>query len=651
MKLYLNTFLILLMVSVSAFAQQKKDTIVIVGNAACAPYEFIDENGKPTGFDVELLEALMKKMKQPYQLKLLPWAKCVKALERNEVDLVIGMRKTAAREKKFKFGPTTSYDYEAIVCRKDYNPVVRIEDLRNEKVAVEASSYSEDMLVQMVPPIKHISVRGNNDVLMSVHNKVADVGILTRGVAAYVIKTHKIDNLRITGTLQTPIEYHISGHDQQLIDKVSYSLYLLKMDGTYEELYDKWLADKSQDVTKYIYLGLLLLFAAIAIGITFNVMLRKKVRKAEWKLSRNERELRKSQDRLNYVLTSSNFFTWIFDCHEHTMTTYRNGNQIVRKMTIQEYLNLLADNDNNEMQTIVEQMIRGEIKEFSTLSKWKPESPDGHPQYYEVNGIQVLAEDGNVECYFGLRRNVTKDIENEEILREERNKAIEAEHLESVFLANMSHEIRTPLNSIMGFSDLMLYDEDKNDLKEYRSIMKSNCDLLMQLINDILDLSKIEAGVVKLRPEKFDMTLLVNEDFANFKLKNDNPDLQIRCECPYECCIVELDRNRTSQIINNFATNAMKYTSKGHITIGYKAEDGGVKVYVEDTGKGIDEKNGHGRVFQRFEKLDSLVQGIGLGLSICRDIVKMCDGKIDYVTQLGKGTTFWAWFPCKTEIS
>lgn len=243
------------------------------------------------------------------------------------------------------------------------------------------------------------------------------------------------------------------------------------------------------------------------------------------------------------------------------------------------------------------------------------------------------------------RINHTLKERNNELARA-KEEAEQSNKLKSAFLANMSHEIRTPLNAIVGFSQLLKDVEEKEEKEEYWNIIHTNNELLLSLIGDILDLSKIESGMLELKPEVFDITLLLAEIYPSMEQRIQTPDVKLIMECPYNNCLVKLDRNRTSQVITNFVTNAIKFTKNGHICMGYKLEDGGIRIYVQDTGIGI-EKEKQSKVFERFYKLNDFAQGTGLGMSICRAITEAQGGRIGLVSTFGKGSTFWAWFPCE----
>lgn len=229
-----------------------------------------------------------------------------------------------------------------------------------------------------------------------------------------------------------------------------------------------------------------------------------------------------------------------------------------------------------------------------------------------------------------------------------KERAEQSDKLKSAFLANMSHEIRTPLNAIIGFSQLLGECDDPEEKREFINIIQQNNELLLRLINDILNLSKFEVGIVSLVKEYFDLSSFMYDLYLNFKRRVNNPNVTLKLNSPYEKCMVYFDKDRISQIVYNFTTNAIKYTLKGEIEMGYECIDNGVKIYVRDTGIGIP-KEKHDRIFQRFEKLDDFTQGTGLGLSISKAIVEASNGKIGFESEKNKGSLFWAWFECDIE--
>ena len=244
---------------------------------------------------------------------------------------------------------------------------------------------------------------------------------------------------------------------------------------------------------------------------------------------------------------------------------------------------------------------------------------------------------------------ITQLKETEKQLTLAKEKAENADLSKSAFLANMSHEIRTPLNAITGFAEVLASANTEEEKAQYQEIIKMNADLLLQLVNDILDMSKIEAGTLEFVYTKVDINLLLSDLRQLFQMKvNDaGGNIQIIAEPSLPSCSIETDRNRVAQVLSNFTTNAIKFTQEGTISIGYEARDTELYFYVTDTGAGIPADK-LPEVFGRFVKLNKDKKGTGLGLSISKTIVNKLEGQIGADSVEGKGSTFWFTIPYRT---
>ena len=270
---------------------------------------------------------------------------------------------------------------------------------------------------------------------------------------------------------------------------------------------------------------------------------------------------------------------------------------------------------------------------------------DGTYTWTRVNVMvrDFRPEDGIIDMVC-VNYDITELKETERKLIAARDKAEELDRLKSAFLANMSHEIRTPLNAIVGFSSLLTETEDMKDRKQYMAIVQENTELLLQLISDILDLSKMESGAFELVKSDTDVNLLCSEIIRSLRMK-----VPAGVELVFEECLpgchVWADKNRLNQVISNFINNALKFTFSGSITLGYyRQTDGYLRFYVRDTGMGIP-KNKIKTVFDRFVKLNSFVHGTGLGLSICKSLVEQMGGTIGVESEEGEGSCFWFTYP------
>ncbi len=275
------------------------------------------------------------------------------------------------------------------------------------------------------------------------------------------------------------------------------------------------------------------------------------------------------------------------------------------------------------------------IRRPGTKNEWNWVSSNVMVTNYkpEENEIEII----------GINYDITELKETEAELIQARDKAEMMDRLKSAFLANMSHEIRTPLNAIVGFSDLLVETEELEERQEYIKIVRENNELLLQLISDILDLSKIEAGTFEFTSGDVDVNLLCEDIVRSMGMKAKG-EVELVLDNHLPVCHVISDRNRIHQVISNFVNNAMKFTSEGSIHVGYKLKDGELEFYVEDTGIGI-EKEQLPHIFERFVKLNSFVHGTGLGLSICQSIVEQLGGRIGVDSEKGKGSRFWFTIP------
>lgn len=282
-------------------------------------------------------------------------------------------------------------------------------------------------------------------------------------------------------------------------------------------------------------------------------------------------------------------------------------------------------------------------RKFTGVHFWEDYNPVTK-RWYTIQGMAIKWLDGRW-AIMELATDITTRKQVELELIQAKEKAEESDRLKSAFLANMSHEIRTPLNAIVGFSSL-LAETDEAELRHvYMSLVQENNELLLNLISDILDISKIEAGMIDLVMGRVDVPQLCREVIATFSHKKRDTAVELRFDENSPQIVIDADKNRIVQVLSNFLTNALKFTTKGSITLSYLLEDESqVRFCVTDTGKGIPDEQKH-EIFNRFVKLDSFVQGAGLGLSICQSLVKRMGGKIGVESREGEGSCFWFTHP------
>lgn len=373
----------------------------------------------------------------------------------------------------------------------------------------------------------------------------------------------------------------------------------------------------------------------LLIGLSLDVTQRVK--------EQRETEYRKAL--LEFAFRAGGIIPWEWDydtgkMHSDTEISVLYG----KEYTLEEYTEAIIHPDHKSRFLKEFCDLRDEIaKELDTrvLTLYK-----GVYEWKHIVGKSILdPRTGRPKCV-GIGWFITEEVRKQEELALAKKKAEQSDALKSAFLANMSHEIRTPLNALVGFSELITMAETPEEKENYMNIIHANSELLLRLINDILDLSKIEAGYVDYSNTSFDLVALYS-DLKMAAQRRVKPGVKLICNTPQEKCFVLLDKFRVSQLVNNFLTNACKFTDEGYIEMGYREEKSGIVLYVKDTGCGISPEN-QKKVFERFEKLDNFTQGTGLGMAICKAITEAYNGEIGVSSVPGRGSTFWAWLP--TEI-
>lgn len=314
--------------------------------------------------------------------------------------------------------------------------------------------------------------------------------------------------------------------------------------------------------------------------------------------------------------------------------------------------NAIGMNDFDYYPPEMAQQKRKEDMEIAATGKgmhWIMEGKDKNGNLLILDKQKIMVES---EDFSPIIVSIEWDITQLELMRREliesKEKAETSDKLKSAFLANMSHEIRTPLNAIVGFSRIISESDNAEERREYYEIVDANNERLLQLINEILDLSKIESGIVEFTYGPVRLHTLCKEihDAHVFRCPQ---GVELRFDSPDEALSIHSDKNRIFQVFSNLIGNAFKFTTEGSVSYGYKQEGERVVFYVKDTGLGIEPEK-LGRVFQRFAKLNNFAQGTGLGLSICKTIIERLGGEIAVSSEVGTGTTFTFWLPLENVI-
>lgn len=371
----------------------------------------------------------------------------------------------------------------------------------------------------------------------------------------------------------------------------------------------------------------------------------------------NVEKLAELNKRLQTIMEVAQMSLWTYDVKKDIIT-YDGINSIPEIMPtgnqckLMDFLDLISPEMRSDVRRNVSSFLHGDtpsLHEEFTLYKSFSRTLDTPIWLCSHSTVLKYDEEGIPVMLVGANKDISVQKVLEETLLQAKKSAEEASRLKDVFLANMSHEIRTPLNSIVGFSSLLAETEDPSEQAEYSEIIQNNTELLLQLINDILDLSKIEAGTMEFVYKDADMHALFSELEKTTRWRMKDSDVEIIFEDSPQGLVLKIDPNRFMQVVNNFMTNAIKFTRHGSIRFGYRQrENGDWYFYLTDTGEGIPSEKVHA-VFDRFVKLDAFKQGTGLGLSICKSIIDRFGGEIGADSQFGVGSTFWFTIPGKKD--
>jgi ABC-type amino acid transport substrate-binding protein/two-component sensor histidine kinase len=745
----------------------QSDSIIFLADLYYPPYEFVDNNGKSVGFNIDLTRSLMKRLGiSRFRIISMDWPDVLKYYDSHPNSVIIGMNWTAKKSQKYTYGPIHNSLTHCVLYRKGSKKITSLSQLAGKKILVESETSMEEMLMAMGFGKEVISVNDYGPAISDLSKGKYDAVVCEGQVARYLLKSLKIKNIKISDMHLPTQRYCFVGRDTALMNKISDMLERMNVDGSYETLTDKWLQNGGDiNIPPGVYVIICILIFSALFFAFYSLLLKKRIVSAEselnsrgkqmalalksshtvyWELDTRSNKIKTYNDpflnyedgkemdldeyfrivklsdikdmqlmidklktgsnenlssdvqlwypkdgkwhycqataaplkvgqngvvlkyvgfrrdntplvemgekmryfitRMDFVMKESNIQTWKYSPDTDVFKVYSDVHTVVAEIKASDFFARLSAQDKIEARAIYNSIKDGTCKPFSVTRKIDYGGDIG-VKFISYNGVPLRDKSGKVTDFFGLRRDVTDLMSIQESLKIEMEKAKEADKLKSAFLANMSHDIRTPLNAIVGFAGLLQEDDDQESKNEYISLINSNSELLLRLVNDILDLSKIEAGAVQIAENKFDMSKCFADTISSVKSKVP-AGVKLVENNPYAECIIFSDHQRIAQILTNFITNAIKYTPHGTITASYVYENGGVKIAVSDTGIGIPEEKQH-RIFQRFEKLDNFAQGTGLGLSICKAIVDTCGGKIGFTSKENHGSTFWAWIPCR----
>ena len=342
---------------------------------------------------------------------------------------------------------------------------------------------------------------------------------------------------------------------------------------------------------------------------------------------------------------------WRIDVQSRTITFESDFRDVVGSFhfspdtPVQVFYDLMLPQYRGKIQQALKDLTEGRVEEAH--EQFETRLPHSDQVHWEDAYATIEKRDlnGHTQVIVGTLTMIDNQKNIERELIEARNHAEESDRMKSAFLANMSHEIRTPLNAIVGFADVLSMAQSDEERAELVNLIKQNNAHLLRLFDDMANMSKLEAGGVAVKKEHFHLNQLLEDVADKFAEKSKETGVKIKVETKAVDVTPFTDRNRLYEILNQFMDNAMKFTAQGVVTLGYQVNNGMLRIWVRDTGKGIPASHCNDHLFERFVKIDEFVPGTGLGLSICRSLALSIGGKVGVESKLNEGSLFWIEIP------
>ncbi|MFO7999599.1 MAG: transporter substrate-binding domain-containing protein [Marinilabilia sp.] len=547
------------------YPEWQDSVLTVTGDYNYPPYEFINEEGEPDGFTVDIVKAVAEVMNLKTEINLQSWTDVRYAIENGKVDMVTGMYKTPARERKIDFTIPHFISSYSVFVRED-SPIKLTEEIHDKVILVQKEDLGHDYVVENNMGKNIITYPDVEDPFIKLSEGVGDCVVHSRLQGIRVIEEYGLDNVRNLGTALVQQKYCMAVPEgrQSLLAVLNEGLSIIKTNGTYDRIYQEWFGVYVDDARSWqevlnTFLWILAPLLIIAlVAVLWSYSLKKQVRKKTLEL---KRELKKRRE-------------------------------IQRKLE-ESQKQLKAQN-----RRLVDQN-----RQIGVMNK-------------ELFYAKEVAEQND--------------------------------RFKTAFLANMSHEIRTPMNAIIGFCELIDVNSDELERQRYAEIISQSAQRLLHLLNDIIDISKIESGQMEINKKQVDIQPLMNELAIFYEIQARQKGIKVvfKPATGHEDLKINTDEHRIAQVLKNFLSNGVKHTNDGTIELGYDViKDKKVRFWVKDSGCGLTQGE-LSQVFERFyQGKENKDGGTGLGLAIAKSIVEHLDGEIGVESEPGTGSTFWFTHP------
>lgn len=667
-RLWLSLALLVAIAWAFAQADSPRRTIIVGGDFNYPPYEYLDENGVPVGYNCELTKAIAEEMGYDVVIKLGKWSRVVQWLNDGEIDMIQGMAFSQERAALYSFSTPHSQTWRAIFVRR--NSTIRTSaDIQDAQVAVQQGDIAIDYLTQINFRGSKIEVPSLEDALLMVSSGKYDAAIVNYMSGIYMLEMLGLGNLHALPEQIFVRDYGFASKDRNLINDFNAGIGYMRTTGKLDDLQNRWFDRFSpvniarQKFINRLKWTVIPMGSLLLMGIILLLYIRRKMRQKVTAIERISKERVRIEEELNreYRIFLKGPVTVYKLLYPQNAVVYISDNisqyGFDAKLLIRQgvlYDNLVFSEDKTAVLEKHRQNVANGVEFSSQNYRMMAADETIHWLYdftmysYETNG-QILL--------FGYVLDISSQKNLEAELIEAKEKAENANIAKGHFLANMSHEIRTPLNGIMGFVQVLLQANPTETQREYLDLMYSSGTNLMKIVNDILDFSKIESGKLDLIRNDFNLRYVIDDLVKTFSFHRDKPGVDIRTRLSESVpTIIYGDMMRLKQILINLIQNALKFTEEGWVEIAvdvYTQIENEIRLIfcVSDTGIGIDPMKQHD-IFDNFTQSDPFVTrkygGTGLGLSIVKKLVEIMGGFIWVESESGSGSSFFFIIPFQT---
>ncbi len=646
------------------------DTVYFKGNNDYPPYQLLDKELNPTGFSIDLLKAIAQTMGLNINIELDQWDQVRTELEQGKIDGLAAMSPSPERSKVVNFSTSYVSLIYTLFIRKG-SEIKSIEDITNKQIIVVKGDIMHDYLRSNQTTKYIIPVKDYQTALRLLSAGEYDCVIIPKLLGQFSINEFNLTNIRPVGSTIQLVElaFAVNKDKPELLAQINDGLQILKSTGEYNQIYNKWFGfyEKSDIRTQVfrIIIWLLVPFLILLfIILIWSWSLRKQVASKTSELQNELNERKNAEQQLIHEKSLlSSMINAIPDLifYKNKDNIYLGCNNAFCKFNNKQATEIIGKDDHhvfpeNEAKHYFEEdqkLIKE--KQVFRMESWETNSK-GERFLLDVLKVPFIDEKGNPLGIVGICHDMTERYKIEIDLKKAKEKAEESDKLKSSFLANMSHEIRTPMNAIIGFSDLLVDSDTQIDTREELvSHINNNCNTLLHLIDDIIDLSRIEANELTIFIKDTDINNILHELFETFnetkkKINKEHIEINLNKSSFKENFYLKTDPYRFRQIMINLMDNALKYTETGSVNFGYEIFDDTklVEFYIKDTGIGIPEEK-QKEIFQRFSKIETdkskLYRGTGLGLTITQNLIERLGGTIRVESEINKGSTFYFTLP------